>query len=95
MAEKKDGWPKKLKKGRFTSWCKRNGFDGPSAACAKKAMQSDDASVRGMASFYMNTVKPSGKTARVRAKDGYKPSTARKTERANKDRELRNQMRGR
>ena len=27
-------------------------------ACAEKAMQSDDESVRGMASFYVNTVKP-------------------------------------
>ena len=51
----KEGWPKKLKTGRFTSWCKRNGFDGPSVAAANKAMKSDDASVRGMASFYLNT----------------------------------------
>jgi len=59
-----DGWPKKVKKGRFTEWCRRNGFEGgASVACAKKAMDSDDASVRGMASFYMNTVKPGGKTA--------------------------------
>jgi len=49
------GWPKKLKKGRFTEWCKRNGFSGPSRSCADKAMNSDDASVRGMASFYINT----------------------------------------
>jgi len=53
-----DGWPKKLKKGRFTSYCKSQGFDGPCKACAEKAMQSDDESVRGMASFYVNTVKP-------------------------------------
>lgn len=51
-------WPKKVKKGRFTEWCKRNGFEGPCKACAKKAFKSDDASVRGMASFYMNTAKP-------------------------------------
>ena len=58
----KDGWPKKLKTGRFTEWCKRNGFPGgPSIACVKKAMQSDDASVRGQASFYANTIKPEGK----------------------------------
>jgi hypothetical protein len=61
--KKKGGWPKEIKKGRFTEWCKRNGFKGASIECAKKAMKSDDASVRGMASFYMNTVKPSGKTA--------------------------------
>jgi len=54
-SETKEGWPKKLKKGRFTEWCKRNGFDGPSKACADKAMDSDDSSVRGMASFYVNT----------------------------------------
>ena len=52
---KEDGWPKKLKKGRFTEYCKRNGFSGPSRECADKAMQSDDVSVRGMASFYLNT----------------------------------------
>lgn len=69
-AKKKGGWPKKLKKGRFTAWAKRHGFKGPSVAAAKKAMQSDDASVRGMASFYMNTVKPKGKTASaVKSKD--------------------------
>ena len=59
----KDGWPKKLKKGRFTAWCKREGFKGPSISCAEKAMDSDDESVRGMSSFYMNTVQPGGKTA--------------------------------
>lgn len=60
--DKKDGWPKKVKKGRFTEWCKRNGFEGGACIeCAKKAMKSDDSSVRGMATFYMNTVKPKGK----------------------------------
>ena len=54
-AKKEDSWPKKLKKGRFTAYCKRHGFSGPSRACADKAMNSDDASVRGMASFYLNT----------------------------------------
>jgi len=52
------GWPQKLKKGRFTEYCKRQGFEGPCKACAQKALGSDDASVRGMASFYLNTVKP-------------------------------------
>ena len=55
---KDDDWPKKLKKGRFTAYCKQQGFDGPCKECAKKALESDDASVRGMASFYLNTVKP-------------------------------------
>jgi len=58
-----DDWPKKVKKGRFTDYCKGAGFDGPGIGCAEKAMDSDDASVRGMASFYMNTVKPKGKDA--------------------------------
>ena len=58
-----DDWPKKVKKGRFTDYCKGAGFDGPGIGCAEKAMDSHDASVRGMASFYMNTVKPKGKDA--------------------------------
>ena len=63
-AKKKDNWPKKVKKGRFTEWCKRNGFEGGACIeCAKKAMKSKDASVRGMSTFYMNTVKPKGKDA--------------------------------
>ena len=57
----KDGWPKRLRTGRFTAWCKREGFKGPSISCAEKAMDSDDESVRGMAAFYANTVKPKGK----------------------------------
>ena len=61
----KDSWPNsdKSDKGRFTEYCKRAGFDGPGIACAKEAMASEDASVRGMASMYMNTVKPNGKDA--------------------------------
>ena len=55
---KDDGWPDKLKEGRFTEYCKKQGFEGPCKACADKALESDDASVRGMASFYLNTVKP-------------------------------------
>ena len=62
-AKKKDGWPKKVKKGRFTEYCKKNGFEGACIECAKKAMKSKDSSVRGMATFYMNTVKPKGKDA--------------------------------
>jgi hypothetical protein len=52
----KDGWPKELEEGRFTTYCKQQGFSGPCKACAEKAMESDDPSVRGMASFYTNTV---------------------------------------
>ena len=60
IKEAEGDWPKSedLKKGRFTSYCKKNGFSGPCKECANKAMQSDDASVRGMASYYLNTVKP-------------------------------------
>lgn len=50
-------WPKseELKKGRFTKYCKQHSFEGPCKACAEKALKSKDASVRGMASFYLNT----------------------------------------
>jgi len=41
-----------LKKGRFTEYCKGQGFDGPCQACAEKALNSPDKSVRGMAGFY-------------------------------------------
>jgi len=67
-----DEWPDEVKKGRFTSYCKREGFDGPGIGCAEKAMDSDDASVRGMASFYMNTVKPKGKDASDVAEENLK-----------------------
>jgi len=50
MAEK---WIGKidLKEGRFTAWCKRHGFDGPTRACIEVAKKSKDKSVRGMAIF--------------------------------------------
>lgn len=56
-----EDWPKDLEKGRFTEYCKEQGFEGPCIECAEKAMESDSESVRGMAAFYMNTVKPKGK----------------------------------
>ena len=59
----KIAWPEEVKKGRFTEYCKSQGFEGACIECAKKAMDSDDSSVRGMATFYMNTVKPKGKDA--------------------------------
>lgn len=40
--------------GRFTEYCKKNGFEGPCEACAAHAEKSSDASVRGMAAFYRN-----------------------------------------
>ena len=67
-----DDWPKKVKKGRFTDYCKGAGFDGPGIGCAEKAMDSSDDSVRGMASFYMNTVKPKGKDASDVAEENLK-----------------------
>jgi hypothetical protein len=54
-----------IAKGKFTAWCKSNGFkDGPSIACAKKAEASSSTSAHKMATFYMNTVKPHGKTTK-------------------------------
>lgn len=54
-----------IQKGKFTAWCKKNGFkDGPSEACARKAEASDSVSAHKMATFYMNTVKPHGKTTK-------------------------------
>ena len=72
--EEDEGFPDsdELKKGRFTDYCKGAGFDGPGIGCAEKAMDSDDASVRGMASFYMNTVKPKGKDASDVAEENLK-----------------------
>ena len=58
VKEAEGDWPAEVKKGRFTEYCKKNGFEGPCKECAAKAEKSDDASVRGMAAFYMNTVKP-------------------------------------
>jgi hypothetical protein len=46
-----------LKKGRFTEYCKSQGFKGPCEECAKKALKSPDKSVRGMAGFYKATQK--------------------------------------
>ena len=50
MAEK---WIGKidLKEGRFTAWCKRHGFSGPTRACIEVARKSKDRSVRSMAIF--------------------------------------------
>ena len=65
-AKKNKKWiPKNLKEGRFTEYCKRNGYDGPCEACAHKALKSDDESVRGMASFYLNVAKKKKKKAEV------------------------------
>jgi hypothetical protein len=62
------GWTKIAKKtpwigeavkkpGRFTTYCKKKGYKGACKECAQEAMKSDDASIRGMASFYMNVAR--------------------------------------
>lgn len=38
-------------KGKFTRWCKANGFPGPNSRCIAKARKSSNASVRKMANF--------------------------------------------
>jgi hypothetical protein len=57
--KRKKKWIKgiELKKGRFTSYCKAQGFKGPCQECAEKALNSPDKSVRGMAGFYKATQK--------------------------------------
>ena len=56
MAKKEKDWPKHLDKGRFTKYCKEQGFKGPCPECAEKALKSKNKSVRGEAAFYLNTV---------------------------------------
>ncbi len=38
-----------LRKGRFTRWCRAQGFSGPTMACVRKGKKSKSRSVRGMA----------------------------------------------
>jgi hypothetical protein len=56
--KKKKKWIQKidLDENRFTTYCKKNGFDGPCQACADLASKSKDPSVRGMAAWYKNVV---------------------------------------
>jgi hypothetical protein len=42
---------KKSHEGRFTDWCKRNGFDGVSRAAITAGLKSQDTHVRKMAQF--------------------------------------------
>ena len=55
-----------IEKGKFTKWCKSHGFEGgASISCAKEAMKDKyDAGTHKMATFYMNTVQPKGKTTK-------------------------------
>jgi len=43
------------KEGRFTEWCKRHGFSGPTMACINVAMKTKDKSVQGMAKFALRS----------------------------------------
>lgn len=40
--------------GRFTAWCKRQGFGSVTAACISKGLKSRDPAVRKMANFARN-----------------------------------------
>lgn len=73
--EAKDDWPKseELEEGSFTKWCKDNGHAKANLACAKHAWKvakrTGNKELRGKVSFYMNTVKPEGKTLSAIAGD--------------------------
>ena len=43
------------KEGRFTEWCKRHGFSGPTMACINVALKSKDKSVQSMAKFALRS----------------------------------------
>ena len=38
-------------KGKFTAWCKRHGFSGPTMACIRAAKRTHKRSIVGMATF--------------------------------------------
>jgi hypothetical protein len=44
-------------RGKFTAWCKRNGYKGVTAGCIKKALASRSPSVKKMANFARNSRK--------------------------------------
>lgn len=48
MAKKKKKWIQDahLKKGAFTEWCKKQGFDGVTEECIKKAKKSSNPTTR-------------------------------------------------
>jgi len=41
----------KIQKGRFTDWCKRQGYKGVTEACINKGQAAKSASVKRMANF--------------------------------------------
>ncbi len=58
----------KIQKGRFTDWCKKHGFGGPTLECVRKALsvskKSNDKSLRGMALFALRAKQGWKKTVR-------------------------------
>lgn len=45
---------KEKNKGKFTEWCKRNGYGGVTKACIAAGLKSDNPDVRKMANFARN-----------------------------------------
>lgn len=57
MAQKRRQKRQMVKRpGTFTAWCKRHGFQGPSKACACKALSTGDARVKKKVYFYLGMV---------------------------------------
>lgn len=47
----------KSHKGKFTDWCKKHGFSGPTMACIKAAKATHDKRIVGMANFALRAKK--------------------------------------
>lgn len=45
------------RKGLFTEWCKKHGYEGPNAACEAEGLAAKSAGVRKMANFSRNAKK--------------------------------------
>jgi len=48
---------KKANRGKFTAWCKRNGYDSVTSACISKGKSSKSGGTRKMATFAANARK--------------------------------------
>lgn len=48
---------KEKNRGKFTSWCKRNGYKGVTSECIKRGLRSKNPRVRKMANFARNARK--------------------------------------
>ena len=57
ISEMHNGGPRE---GKFTAWCKRQGFSGVTRACIEVAKRSKDKSVIGMAAFAERSKRPGG-----------------------------------